>query len=77
MTRPTPTIDYNVPTAVLAAKTKNFSTSNSPTPVVKQTKVLGTKSFNPAIIIFSAGGVIMLICGILAYLRYKRNGLGL
>jgi hypothetical protein len=68
----TPTIHYDMPTAVLAAKTgDDTGTSPSPHPT-EAVKTLGVSSFNPAFFIIAAGIILLSSCGILVYLRYRK-----
>lgn len=72
-TQPTPTIDYEMPTAVLAASTESDrSETFSPHPT-EALKTLASSSFNPAPIIIGLALIMLVGSGGFAYYQYRRN----
>jgi hypothetical protein len=71
--RVSPTIDYNVPTPVLAARDERELPTIIPTKKDTETRVLGTSGVNPAIIMVFIGVIVLLTSGGYGYYLYRKN----
>lgn len=72
--RATPTPDYNVPTAVLAARDENDAWPTIvPLPTKTETKILGTSAINPGIIMIGFGVSVILFSSGLIYYNHRKN----
>jgi hypothetical protein len=72
-TRPTPTPDYNIPTAVLVTRAEEIETSPLPTASERIVKTQGIAGINLSVIFIGMGIVLLGSCGILLYLKYRNT----
>lgn len=70
--RPTPTPDYNIPTAVIVTESKQRDIAPTQS-TVKEVKTLGAKGFNPALIITVFGAFLILGSAGYGYYLYRKN----
>jgi hypothetical protein len=71
--RISPTIDYNVPTPVLASGGAREQLTVTPTKSISGTTVLGTSGFNPAVILICLGAMILSIGVGYGFYIYRKN----
>ena len=68
------TISHPIPTAVLGTS-NSIKPSNTPAPTQGQVKTLGFSGLNPSLLFILGGGIILITCGIVVYMNYKRGNL--
>lgn len=71
--KPTPTSDYHVPTAVLADKTKTAFTDKVQPQRKTEVKTKGIAAVNPAIVFMGVGTLFLLSCLGFGYYTYKKG----